>query len=385
MVAGPAVLVVGGGLTAASAVRSLRRVLPAERILVWEASASLGGRFCTDDLALPSGTSAVADTGAQYVTSTDAADGPLYAELRDAGVLMPLAGRIRGSRAADGGGENFVAPRGLSSIVSHMFGACGVAPTCSRRAVGLRRGARGGWDVHAETGEATRADGVILTPPVPHTLALIDSGEARKWLDATPARAALDSIEYSKRYALALAWPADTRPLFSASADYVSRYVDPDEDDAIVYVAIDSARRADHVGPVSLTVHSSVPYGLRMMGSGADDAAVQADLLGRLNKLLPWLPPPAASTLRRWPISQVRFPLPDSLLPGGPCLPLVPPNEPAEGGAGAAPAGLVLAGDAFTPLGSRFDGCVRSGAAAADALLGQLSSASGREALRGEG
>ena len=36
------------------------------------------------------------------------------------------------------------------------------------------------------------------------------------------------------------------------------------------------------------------------------------------------------------------------------------------------PPPLVLAGDAFSPLGSRFDGCVQSGEQAAAALLAAL-------------
>ena len=78
----------------------------------------------------------------------------------------------------------------------------------------------------------------------------------------------------------------------------------------------------------------------------------------------PWLPEPESLVLRPWRVSQVRYPV---ALPGGAaCLPL----RPAAGGR-AAPA-LVLAGDAFSPLGSRFDGCVQSGESAAAAVLAAL-------------
>ena len=62
----------------------------------------------------------VTDVGAQYITPTgDNSD--LCDELRRAGLLVPLSGRIDGTRAADGGGENFVSPDGLQAIVAHLL------------------------------------------------------------------------------------------------------------------------------------------------------------------------------------------------------------------------------------------------------------------------
>ena len=62
----------------------------------------------------------VTDVGAQYITPTgDNSD--LCDELRRAGLLVPLSGRIDGSRAADGSGENFVSPDGLQAIVAHLL------------------------------------------------------------------------------------------------------------------------------------------------------------------------------------------------------------------------------------------------------------------------
>ena len=100
------------------------------------------------------------------------------------------------------------------------------------------------------------------------------------------------------------------------------------------------------------------------MKEGAEEEEVKADLLGRVNKLLPWLPTPRESILRAWRLSQVRTPL--ALPSGAACWLLAPP----AGVERASP--LVLAGDAFSPLGSRFDGCVQSGEQAAAALLAAL-------------
>lgn len=138
----PTVLVVGGGLTGAAVSRALRRHLSAESVTVWEALGSLGGRMHTERASVL-GVTGLADTGAQYVTVTDDADAaeahkPLYDNLLDAGVLRPMTGRIQGTRAADGGGTNYVAPRGVASIVEHLFATSAVAPVCGRRASSLR-------------------------------------------------------------------------------------------------------------------------------------------------------------------------------------------------------------------------------------------------------
>ena len=91
------VLVVGAGLTGALVSRSLRRLLPASsRVVVWEAADSVGGRMRCERHG-----ASLTDVGAQYITPTgDNSD--LCDELRRAGLLVPLSGRIDGTRAATG-------------------------------------------------------------------------------------------------------------------------------------------------------------------------------------------------------------------------------------------------------------------------------------------
>jgi renalase len=393
--AAPSILVVGAGLTGAATCRALCRLLPPDSTVeCWEALDVIGGRFHTE----VTGDGGACDTGAQYVTVTDdaevaAAHAPLYAELTAAGVLAPLRGRIEGGRAADGGGANYVAPAGLSTVVSHLFASARQAPTRSRRAVRLTP-ADGAWDVAASDGHAKRFDGVVLTQPLPEMLELLDTGAAGAWLATEPPSAAADvasplrradllAVQYSSRYALTLFFPPAAASAFSAQIDWVARYVQKAEDDAIVYIGHDSAKRlggtADAGGaaaaPVSLIVHTYVPYGLKRIAAGATEEEVAADLIARTRRLLPWLPEASSSVLRTWRVSQVRTPL---ALPaaGGEadgaarpvaCWPLAPP--PATGS--AAPP-IVLAGDAFSPLGSRFDGCMQSGEDAAAAMARAL-------------
>lgn len=373
------ILVVGGGLTGAAVSRALRRRLPETNVEVWEALDAAGGRFHTEHTVLESGAEAYADTGAQYVTVTDdkmvaAAHLPLVTELTRAGVLEPLSGKIVGGRAADGGGNNYVAPCGLSSIVKHVFESVGIEPCYSRRALALRRVGRR-WEVQPDgvTSEGPHNllfDGVVLTQPIPQQLTLLGAGdgEGGEWLDAATfkgvSRADLQAVQYSRRYALTLLFPPSQAAHFKESIDWIARYVDKKEDDALVYVAYDRAKRrgleAVSDEAISLVAHTSVPYGLRTMGAGTPEADVVSDLTTRVQRLLPWLPAPERTLLRAWPISQVRTPLE---LPEGVASLLIQPFSSSARTERAPP--LILCGDAFSPLGSRFDGCVQSGEHAA--------------------
>ena len=345
----PSILVVGAGLTGAAVSRALRRSLPAESIIVWEALGAVGGRMQTERVSVEGGALGLADTGAQYVTVTDdaavaTAHDPLYNALLDAGILTPMVGRIEGTRSADGGGKNYIAPAGVAAIVEHLFRVAGVRPVLGRRATGLYRAPpvagggvgsgggtpspRGRWEVSAADGTRQAFDGVVLTQPAPHMLSLLDAGDTAAWLpDATPdapsaaasarrssqlsrsqlSREKLRAVEYSARYALTLFFPPSAAPLFGANLDWISKYVTKAEDDALVYLSVDWAKRGGApTEAISLVAHSSVPYGVRMMAAGTSEAAVLAELRRRVYALLPWLPPnPSAEHLQPWPLSQV--------------------------------------------------------------------------------
>ena len=399
MLAAQNILVVGGGLTGAAAGRALCRLLPpGSNVVVWEALDFLGGRFHTER----SVDGGACDTGAQYITITDdaavAADNaPLFAELASAGILAPLRGRIEGGRAADGGGANYVAPAGLSSVVSHLFASAGLEPTRARRAVSLRVAPsagrpRGLWELGSSEGHVQSFDGVVLTQPLPEMMGLLDSGDAGAWLSDAPAdagaapggrlsRASMNAIQYSSRYALTLFFAPAAAARFASEIDWVSRYITKDEDDAIVYLGHDSAKRASGRSAaaddattelMSLIVHTSVPYGIKRLKEGAAEADVTADLLERVRKLLPWLPEPEHVLLKPWRVSQVRTPLALPAEAPSACWLLTPTESAAADSAAASAPPLVLAGDAFSPLGSRFDGCIQSGEGAAKAMLAAL-------------
>ena len=268
--------------------------------------------------------------------------------------------------------------------MAKLFSACGITPECSRRAISLRRtleddgtadvAKAGCWEVVTECGRTQKFDAVVLTQPVPEMLQLLDGGEgeAGRWLEASGAeltRDDLSALQYSSRYALSLFFEPSSAGSFASNIDWVARYINREEDDALVYLAHDSAKRqaeTQAADPVSLIAHTSVPYGLKHLKAATDDEVVKDDLTQRVRKLLRWLPEAQHSVLRTWTVSQVRTPL--SLPAGASCWRLAPPGSAGGDGTVVAPP-LILAGDAFSPLGSRFDGCVQSGEAAARELL----------------
>ena len=120
----------------------------------------------------------------------------------------------------------------------------------------------------------------------------------------------------------------------------------------------DANARDTAVEPPSFVVHSSVPFALAKLRDGADTAVVGTELLERVRALLPGLPPPADSRTQLWRFSQVRVPIHAERAAHA----LSADGEPP----------LLIAGDAFSAHGSRFDGCYESARDAAEQLLAQL-------------
>ena len=204
----PRVLIVGAGCTGAYVSRALRRRLPSESVVVWESSSYVGGRMRTEYAQLPDGNAVRSDTGAQYITQDGrvaAAHEAIYAALRTAGVLVPFQGDIEGTRAADGGGANYVCPEGLGALVEHVLSEAGVTPICNRCVESLHHrqdteGTSAQWEVQPSDGPAERFDAVLLTAPVPQQLQLLGQSGLEEWVEPQP-RAQMDKLQYSARCA----------------------------------------------------------------------------------------------------------------------------------------------------------------------------------------
>ncbi|XP_053197623.1 renalase [Scomber japonicus] len=325
------VLIVGAGLTGSLCACLLRRELQSRvHITVWDKARGAGGRMSTSRP--PDSVCQSADLGAQYISTTPAyfqSHHSLYSELLSSGVIRPLDGLIEGLKQRDGV-QDYVTPRGMSSLVKHFLSESGADVLLERHVTGLyRRGAS--WEVHRKQGDSETFDAVVLTMPVPQILQL--QGDVGDILSVSQ-REQLDRVQYSSRFAVALFFPPDVVFSFDWTARYVS------DNSVIRYIAADSRKRhADSGGP-SLVVHTCVQFGVDHLEQDKDD--VQPIILQELHKLLPGLPQPISTKCQKWRYSQVITCVPDA--PGHMTI----LDQPL----------LVAAGDAF--IHSNFDGCVES-------------------------
>jgi predicted NAD/FAD-dependent oxidoreductase len=197
------------------------------------------------------------------------------------------------------------------------------------------------WVVETESGERHRARGVVLTPPVPIVLALLDAGEVR--LDPTD-RAVLESLRYAPCLSGLFAFRGGVR----LPAPGGVQQPDP----RTSWIADNHHKGISPEVPV-VTIHAS-PRASREQWDDADEA-----ILGRLRKrLAPYLDDAAeeiGSRLDRWSHS----------------LPLVVHDERRLFARGIPP--LAVAGDAFGE--PRMEGAALSGLSAAQAIESVLRSA----------
>ncbi|XP_007520821.1 renalase [Erinaceus europaeus] len=326
-----------GSLVAALLSRGATRPL---QLAVWDQAADSGGRMVT--ARSPHDPRCTVDLGAQYITCT-----PYYAkkhhrfydELLACGVLKPLTAPIDGMVTKEGD-CNFVAPGGISSIINHYLKESGAELCFGQRVthISLRNGT---WEVISESGSSEQFDLVVLTIPVPQILQL--QGDIVHLISESQ-RQQLESVSYSSRYALGLFYEAGTKIDVPWAGQYIS--CNP----CIRFISIDNKKRdidSPEIGP-SLVIHTTVPFGLAYLEHRAED--VQALILQQLENVWPGLPPPVATTCRKWRYSQVTNAV---------------TNDPGQMTVHHRPF-LVCGGDGFTQ--SNFDGCLTSALCVLEAL-----------------
>jgi predicted NAD/FAD-dependent oxidoreductase len=188
-----------------------------------------------------------------------------------------------------------------------------------------------GWQAQAESGQLYTSQALLLTPPVPETLALLTAGQVRL---ARSEQEALARISYAPCLA-GLFWIEGEVRLPAPGA--VQRL------DAAVSWLADNQHKGISPEAAIVTAHAS-PTSSSQLWSAPDE-----EVLGLLRAaLLPYLGPSAQiieAQLKRW-----RYALPTTLHPDR-CL------------AAAGLPRLVFAGDAFG--GPRVEGAALSGLAAA--------------------
>ena len=168
----PTVAIVGAGVSGLSCARELlgRNV----KVKLFDKSRGVGGRLTTryaDAYEF--------DHGAQYFTVTDADFEALVREAEAAGVVAPWEGRALyltdDSVDMDRGKARFVGTPRMNSFGKWL--ADGLPIETGRRVSEMAR--EGGWRLGFEDGSSEAGfSAVVLTPPVPQTMALIPDGFA---------------------------------------------------------------------------------------------------------------------------------------------------------------------------------------------------------------
>ncbi len=320
------ILVIGAGITGLLAARTLQA--HGQTVIVLDKGRGVGGRMATRRIG-----SAVFDYGAQFFTARDQEFNALVDVWRAGDVALEWC---RGFAGPDGVAHTDGHPRyrgstGMTAVPKYL--ARGLEIVLGQR-VTSAEALIDRWRVRTEQGETFFADSLLLTAPVPQSLAILDAGAT-----ALPAeiRYALDAVSYHPCIALMI--QPETSRLPSPGAIQFS-------EGPIAWIG-DNVQKG--VSPhAAITLHADAKFSRDNWNS--DDAKIISEIHSAASA---WVKEPVSDVqIRRW-----RYAKPEILHPEA-CLSL------------EAPLPLVFAGDAFgTP---RVEGAALSGLAAARALLGRV-------------
>jgi len=175
-------LVIGAGMAGLTAACDLQRA--GWRVLVLEKGRGVGGRLASRRIG-----EASFDHGAQFITARTPRFAALLEDGRRAGAVEEW------HRGVGDGPDAHVRWRGqpaMTAIAKYLTG--GIEVMLETRVVALRA-SRHHWSAETETGAVYSAGAVVLTPPVPQSLAIVKAGAVALQPET---RARLESIEYER-------------------------------------------------------------------------------------------------------------------------------------------------------------------------------------------
>jgi len=313
------VLVIGAGMAGLIAAAEIQRA--GRRVLVIDKGRGVGGRRARRRV-----DGATFDHGAQFITTRNPRFAAVLERGRQQGTMEEWC------RGFAGGAEGHARWRGtpsMSAVAKHL--ALGLELQLEMPVVAVRS-AGDRWRVETTTGRTFVAGSVVLTPPVPQSLALLDAGGI---VLPPELRARLVAIAYERCLALmaVLEGPSRIPPPGGLTPD----------DGPIAWMA-DNQLKGISAEP-AVTIHATPAFSLEHWDRDRQES-------GRtlLEAAAPWL----GAAIRTFQVHGWRYSKP-MRVEAEPCV-LVSPSPP-----------LVLAGDAFG--GPRVEGAGLSGWAAAAAIL----------------
>jgi hypothetical protein len=318
-------LIIGAGISGLLAARKLSGA--GQQVVVLDKGRGVGGRMATRRI-----DEAVFDHGAQFFTSRDERFGALVEAWVQAGLVREWT---RGF--PNGAGDwkpdshpRYIGAQGMTSVPKHLAQRWDVRT--GQKVTHINRES-GAWLTVTETGETYTSQALLLTAPVPQSLALLDAGNYR-----LPAanRAALEAISYHP--CIAVMAVLDAKPDVPEPGG-VQLGAEP-----ISWLA-ENQRKG--ISPVyGLTIHGAPGFS-REHFDGDRDAAGQLLLQAAAAYI-------GSAGIVRYQVHGWRYSQPVDTHDDA-CL------------AAADESGLLFAGDAFA--GPRVEGAALSGLSAADVLL----------------
>ncbi|MFN0126718.1 MAG: NAD(P)/FAD-dependent oxidoreductase [Verrucomicrobiales bacterium] len=313
------VMVIGAGMAGLMAAVQLQRA--GRRVLVLDKGRGVGGRLASRRI-----DGATFDHGAQFITTRDPRFAAVLEQGRQDGAMEEWCRGFAGSTDAH---ARWLGKPAMSAVAKHL--ALGLDLHLEIPVLALRR-TENHWRAETTTGRTFTAGTVVLTPPVPQSIALLDAGG---FVLQPEMRTRLNAIEYKRCLAV------------MAVLDGPSRVPPPGglapADGPIAWIA-DNQLKGISVEP-AVTIHATHAFSLEHW-----DRDRQESGRALLDAAAPWL---GAGT-RTFQVHGWRFSKP-MRLDDERCV-LVSQSPP-----------LVLAGDAFA--GPRVEGAALSGWAAAEAIL----------------
>ncbi len=180
-------VIIGAGISGLVAASELR---DRGSVVVVDKGRGVGGRMATRRIG-----GATFDHGAQFLTTHSERFEAMVADWSDAGLVQEwYRGRVGPQGLAEPSSEGHPRFRGrvsMNAIAKHLAEGTDVRRSSRVTTIAQRGDA---WELTLETGEQLRSSGLVLTAPVPQSLALLDAGSVA--LDDED-RGALDAIEYA--------------------------------------------------------------------------------------------------------------------------------------------------------------------------------------------
>lgn len=288
----PSVLIVGAGVTGLMTVAALPDL--AQRISIVDKGLSVGGRLATRRLG-----GGRADHGAQFFTARSPEFEAWVADWqRDGLVYTWSTGWSDGNLGAapTDGYARFAVQGGMSALARRLAASVSAAGAAVHPGVRLQAVARtdNGWWACSDDGHVYTAQALVLTAPVPQSLALLKEGKVALAADDA---AQLARITYAPCLAALLR--------FEGQVDLPEPGVLQRPGAAVPWLA-DNRRKGISPDVTVLTAHAAPDFSATHFND-ADDVVIDA-FLAELAPLLAGAPPPVDVQIKRW-----RYALPTTL------------------------------------------------------------------------